>query len=75
MEEETVTSDGEGKVDIKNSKKRKLTGRMSDVRKKLLASSHETGPDCHCARLKCFETISASDPPPFCLVTLPLLSL
>lgn len=60
MEEDSVPSGEEGEFRINTTKKRKITGRMSDVRKKLLASSHETGPDCHCARLKCFETIDKS---------------
>lgn len=41
----------------KTTKKRKITGRMSDVKKKLLASTHEIGPDCKCVRLKCFQNI------------------
>lgn len=50
MEEDLVASDSEAKLYLKTSKKRKVLGRMSDARKKLLASSHETGPDCKCAR-------------------------
>lgn len=38
-----------------SAKKRKVCGRMSDVKKKLLSSTHELGPDCRCKRYKCFE--------------------
>ena len=40
----------------KPTKKKKVMGRLSDVKKKLLASTHEIGPDCRCVRLKCFES-------------------
>ncbi|XP_050303981.1 uncharacterized protein LOC126741556 [Anthonomus grandis grandis] len=39
------------------SKKRKITGRMSDVSKKIRLQSHEVGPDCHCKRFQCFEKV------------------
>ncbi|XP_039290187.1 uncharacterized protein LOC120352657 [Nilaparvata lugens] len=39
-------------------KKRKSFGRMTDVAKKLCLSSHETGEDCHCKKLKCFESVT-----------------
>lgn len=41
-----------------SSKKRKSFGRMTDVGKKLRLSSHETGLDCHCQKLKCFESVT-----------------
>lgn len=44
---------------IRNTKKRKQTGRMSDVLKKLRLQGHEIGDDCKCNRFKCFEMISA----------------
>lgn len=39
-------------------KKRKSTGRVKDVMKKLRASSNEIGEDCRCFRYKCFQVIS-----------------
>lgn len=45
----------------KDSKKRKRIGRVTDVMKKLRASTHELGPDCFCKRFKCFSTISAPE--------------
>uniref|UniRef100_A0A2A4K6G5 Uncharacterized protein n=1 Tax=Heliothis virescens TaxID=7102 RepID=A0A2A4K6G5_HELVI len=42
---------------IRNTKKRKQTGRMSDVLKKLRLQGHEIGDDCKCNRFKCFEMI------------------
>lgn len=44
-----------------NVKKRKRTGKMTDVMKKLRASSHESGEDCKCSRLKCFITICSEE--------------
>lgn len=41
-----------------SSKKRKSFGRMTDVGKKLRLSSHETGEDCHCKKLKCFQNVT-----------------
>ncbi|CAG4929952.1 unnamed protein product [Parnassius apollo] len=41
-----------------NTKKRKRTGRMSDVLKKLRLQNHELGDDCKCDRFKCFELTS-----------------
>lgn len=43
---------------IRNTKKRKQTGRMSDVLKKLRLQGHEIGDDCKCNRFKCFKMIS-----------------
>lgn len=40
---------------LQSTKKRKVTGRISDVRKKILSSTHELGEDCKCSRLKCFR--------------------
>lgn len=41
-----------------NTKKRKQTGRMSDVLKKLRLQGHEIGDDCKRERFKCFEMIN-----------------
>jgi len=38
-------------------RKRKKEGSQREKAKKLKLSSHVTGPDCQCTRLKCFETI------------------
>lgn len=38
--------------------KRKRNWRLSDVGKKLKLSSHETGKDCKCSRLKFFEIVN-----------------
>ncbi|KAJ8887686.1 hypothetical protein PR048_013904 [Dryococelus australis] len=38
--------------------KGKKYGRMTDVMKKICLSSHETGPDCKCKWLKCFDNVS-----------------
>lgn len=40
-------------------KKRKRYGRITDVSKKLNLQSHETGSDCRCKRLKCFDKVPA----------------
>lgn len=40
-------------------KKRKVTGRMTDVRKKINLTSHVLGADCNC-RMKCFEVVPDS---------------
>jgi hypothetical protein len=60
MEECSTTSslDEEPSFFKNTTKKRKIIGRMSDVHKKLLASSHATRPDCCCKRFKCFETVN-----------------
>lgn len=42
-------------------KKRPKFGRMYEVKKKLLHSTHEIGPDCHCSRLKCFDVVPLED--------------
>lgn len=39
-------------------KKRKKNGSKKDIAKKQRLSSHVTGPDCKCHRLKCFQTVS-----------------
>lgn len=44
-----------------STKKRKRTGRLSDVRNKLLSSTHELGPDCKCSTLKCFQSITDAE--------------
>lgn len=37
------------------TKKRKVTGRVSDASKMVRLMSHATGPDCNCKKFKCFE--------------------
>lgn len=49
----------ECKNDGNSTKKRKKTGRMVEVMKKLRLQSHEEGPPCNCKRLKCFETVTS----------------
>lgn len=44
-----------------SSKKRPKLGRMCEVKKTFLASTHETGPDCGCSRHKCFTRINGDD--------------
>jgi len=44
-----------------NVKKRKKTGRLSEVMKKLRATSNEVGSDCCCKRHKCFDVISPEE--------------
>ncbi|XP_022204396.1 uncharacterized protein LOC111049285 [Nilaparvata lugens] len=54
---EFETSDEDiGVVLEKKTKKRKVTGRLRDVAKRLRVQSHEAGSDCKC-RGKCFEVI------------------
>lgn len=61
MEEDLSTNATESdSTHLNTTKKRKIMGRMRDVRKKLLSSTHETGSPCNCARLKCFDTLDAS---------------
>ena len=38
-------------------KKGKKNGSKKDIAKKQRLSSHVTGPDCKCIRLKCFQTV------------------
>lgn len=62
MSDLTSDSDREGVNAVcSNVKKRKRTGKMTDVMKKLRASSHESGQDCKCTRFKCFKTISPDE--------------
>lgn len=42
-------------------KKRKKTGRMSEVMKKLRLQTHEEGNPCECKRLKCYEKVTPED--------------
>lgn len=46
---------------LKQSKKRKKAGRITDVMKKLRLQSHELGSDCQCKRLKCFENSTVEE--------------
>ncbi|KAG5861138.1 hypothetical protein JTB14_037493 [Gonioctena quinquepunctata] len=39
------------------SKKRKTTGRMTEVSKKLGASSNALGPNCQCKQYQCFKLV------------------
>lgn len=43
---------------IRTSKKKIKTGRMTDVMKNLRLQSHEPGEPCHCLRLKCHENVT-----------------
>lgn len=43
---------------LKTTKKRKKSGNMSHVMKKLRASTHELGGDCNCVRYHCFQTVT-----------------
>lgn len=58
-------SDSEGEegshVNLQSAKKRKKTGKMSDVMKKLRATTHEVSDDCKCSRYKCFQVVSLED--------------
>lgn len=51
-------SDESVKHKIMDSKKRKRTGRMSEVSKNLKLSTHEAGQPCNCVRLKCFVVVN-----------------
>ena len=42
-------------------KKRKVIGRKKEIEKKARVSSHETGPDCQCTRLKCFQNVNEQE--------------
>lgn len=42
-------------------KKLKISGRMRDIRNKLLASIHEVGLELKCIWLKCFQNISKTE--------------
>lgn len=55
-------SESEGNVVLKTqARKKKRTGRLSEVSKKIKLSSHEMGGSCKCTRLKCFETTSEEE--------------
>lgn len=56
-----VTDSVEGTSVQSNIKKRKNTGRMIDVLKKLRATTNEIGEDCKCFRFKCFEAVSPEE--------------
>ena len=43
------------------SKKRLFSGRKADKNKKERLSGHESGADCKCVRLKCFENVAEAD--------------
>lgn len=55
------TDSEEGTSFRSDVKKRKSTGRMKDVMKKLRASTNEIGEDCKCFRHKCFKVISPEE--------------
>ena len=42
-------------------KKRKIVGRLKEKLKKQKLLNHTTGPDCKCARFKCFEIAIEND--------------
>jgi hypothetical protein len=42
-------------------KRKPCLGRMTSVCKKLKLQSHETGDDCNCKRLKCFQQVSETE--------------
>jgi len=57
---DTSFSDSSAEFEENNTnhvKKRKKTGRLSEVMKKLRATSNEVGSDCRCKRHKCFDVI------------------
>ncbi|KAJ8946596.1 hypothetical protein NQ314_008851 [Rhamnusium bicolor] len=45
----------------KKPRKRKQTGRMRDAAKKMRTQTHETGEDCKCTKLKCFQNINVEE--------------
>lgn len=57
MSDSDIVSDSEVTIERK-TKKRKAYGKMEDVMKKIRLSSYETGKDCNCKRLKCFDEIN-----------------
>ena len=42
-------------------RKRKKNQRKTEVARKKRLSCHETGPDCNCTRLKCFQNVSENE--------------
>lgn len=54
-----MSDSGSDNVDSRQrtSKKRKTTGRNSEVMKRMRQQSHEIGEDCGCKRLKCFSVV------------------
>ena len=48
-------------TETKNPKKRRVLGSISDANKKRRLSTHETGPNCMCTRLQCFENVSENE--------------
>lgn len=54
------SSDENTRVKSLNGKK-VCKGRMRDVMKTINLQSHECGENCHCKRLKCFETITDTE--------------
>lgn len=63
LDDDVSDSDGELVTanEVQSTKKRKKTGRVTDVMKLLRASSFETGEDCRCKRYKCFKNVSANE--------------
>lgn len=55
------TDNEQASSEYSNVKKRKRMGKMSEVMKKLRATTHETGCDCKCSRFKCFQIISPEE--------------
>ena len=56
-----IDNDSVSEVESADKNTGKITGRMSDVMKKVRLQSHETGYDCQCKRLKCFENVIFED--------------
>lgn len=56
--EAMMVSDNQGIMPFAKTRKRKVTGRISNVMKKLQEQSHEVGENCHCKRLKCFSVVN-----------------
>lgn len=54
-----MSDSGSDNMDIRQrtAKKRKTTGRISEVMKRMREQSHEIGEDCRCKRLKCFSVV------------------
>lgn len=58
---ESEMSDVQVNTSNSSTRKKRKTGREHDATKRLRDSTHETGEDCHCKQLKCFENINETE--------------
>lgn len=58
---DSTGDEGEKPTTKQLTKKRKVTGRMSDVCRQLRAMAHTLGNDCNCSMFQCFKNITPNE--------------